>query len=78
MNETEILDMLTRYAQAERDLLQGKNVMWGNKLLQRENLSENPQRSAGVGAEISFNPAWRSSFAFACYFQLRLTHEITE
>lgn len=40
MNETEILDMLTRYTQAEQDLLQGKNVMWGNKLLQRENLSE--------------------------------------
>ena len=40
MNETDIREMLTRYVQAEKDLLEGKNVMFGNKLLQRENLSE--------------------------------------
>ncbi len=40
MNETDIREMLTRYVQAEKDLLEGKNVMFGNKLLQRENLIE--------------------------------------
>lgn len=40
MTEAEILDMLSRYSQAEKDILAGKNVMWGNRLLQRENLSE--------------------------------------
>ena len=40
MNETEIREMISRYLKAETDLLAGKNVMFGNRLLQRENLSE--------------------------------------
>jgi len=40
MTEAEIQDMLTRYLAAEKDLLAGKNVMFGNRLLQRENLGE--------------------------------------
>ena len=32
--------MISRYLKAETDLLAGKNVMFGNRLLQRENLSE--------------------------------------
>ena len=40
MNETEIREMVSRYLKAETDLLAGKNVMFGNRLLQRENLSE--------------------------------------
>lgn len=40
MTEQQIKDMLERYVQAEQDLLEGKNVMFGSKLLQRENLGE--------------------------------------
>ena len=40
MNETEIREMISRYLKAETDLLAGKNVMFGNRLLQRENLGE--------------------------------------
>ncbi len=40
MNEQEIRDMISTYMEAEKDLLAGKNVMWGNRLLQKENLAE--------------------------------------
>lgn len=40
MSETEIREMLTRYMQAEKALLEGKNIMFGNRMLQRENLGE--------------------------------------
>jgi len=40
MTITQIQDMLDRYLAAEQALLEGKNFMWGNRLLQRENLAE--------------------------------------
>lgn len=40
MNEQEIKEMISKYLDAEMDILAGKNVMWGNRLLQRENLAE--------------------------------------
>ena len=40
MTEQEIKDMIDSYVAAEKDLLAGKNVMWGNRLLQKENLAE--------------------------------------
>ena len=40
MNEQEIKNMISSYLDAERDLLAGKNVTWGGRTLQRENLSE--------------------------------------
>ena len=40
MTISDIQEMLARYIAAEKDLLEGKNVMFGNKLLQRENLGE--------------------------------------
>jgi hypothetical protein len=40
MTKSELQDLLARYVQAEKDLLAGKWVMWGNKQINRENLSE--------------------------------------
>lgn len=40
MNKADLEELLASYLQAEKDILAGKNVMWGNRLLQRENLSE--------------------------------------
>lgn len=34
------IDMITKYELAELDLLDGKNVMIGNRMFQSENLSE--------------------------------------
>lgn len=40
MNKTELQDLLQRYIQAEKDLLEGKSVAWNGRQLTRESLSE--------------------------------------
>lgn len=40
MTKTQIQTMIDRYYQAELDLLDGKTVTWGARMLQQENLAE--------------------------------------
>lgn len=61
MNRSTLEELLARYIQAETDLLAGKNVMWGNRMLQRESLSEIRKGRHEVEARLAaLNPRARN------------------